>query len=276
MEKINIIKKDFEKEKKVTAIGYDRISSPKFLEKKLSPEVQKQRIIDYCKFKSWELLYVEVEVKSGKDIEGRTRFQKVLEDIRNGKANCLVVNDFSRSFRNMEEAIRIMNELRDIGSIIVSIANNVDTSTPDGRAMYGMLSVFNEMQRSFTKQRVEEIIQYKVERGLNIGKVPNGYKYAGKGKPVKINPEESQKIKEMFNMTINRISYKEICEKFNIKPFHYYRVIRNPFYTGKIIYNENIYIGLHEAIIDNETFEKANSILKRRKFNTPLLENVRQ
>lgn len=265
MEKINIIKKETEKEINLVGIGYDRISSPKFLEKKLSPEVQEQRIRDFCNFQKIKLLHVTIEVKTAKNIKGRLKFQEVLNDLRNGTANCLIVNDVSRAFRNLQEALSIMNELKEIGAYIFSISDNINTSTSNGRLIYGFLANIHEWQRNWTKDRVNEVIEYKIERGLNVGKIPFGYKFSGRGKPIKIDDKESGKIKDIFDLTIKGINYKEICKKYDLQFKSYYNIIRNQFYLGKIIYNGEIYQGIHEPIIDQEIFDNANSKIKTRK-----------
>lgn len=88
-------------------------------------------------------------------------------------------------------------------------------------------------------------------------KAPLGYNKTKEGK-LELNGE-SFTIKDIFNMTLKGIDHKTICEKHQIFPAQYYRIIHNKVYCGYINNqgqwkkSENV-----QAIITEEEFEKAN------------------
>jgi hypothetical protein len=54
------------------------------------------------------------------------------------------------------------------------------------------------------------------------------------------------------------ISYKDICQKFNLPTSTLYQIIKNPIYTGKIKYKGELFKANHPALIDEELFNKIN------------------
>jgi DNA invertase Pin-like site-specific DNA recombinase len=77
---------------------------------------------------------------------------------------------------------------------------------------------------------------------------------------LELDPEKARMIKNIFNMTLDGKNYKEICEKWDIHPAQYYRIIKNKTYCGYINYkgqwkkSDSV-----PAIITEEEFYKANA-----------------
>ena len=264
MEKINIIKKSFEQEKERTAISYVRVSTKRQEKYGLSLDVQSRLINDFCEKKNIKIINRYIEQKSAKNIDSRPELLNALKDLINGIANTLVVADKTRPFRNMKDAINKLDEFKKMGIDIIAIRDNIDTATQMGKIYFQVSSVFSELERELAKERVEAVMEDKVERGINVGKSPFGYKRTKKSEIVKIDLIESEIIKEIFKLTINKVSYDKICKIYNLNYKSYYNIIRNPFYIGKIIYDGEVYQGVHKLIIDEEIFNLANSKIKGR------------
>jgi len=74
---------------------------------------------------------------------------------RQRKIDAIVVWKLDRFGRSLAELINSLNELRDLGVVFVSLTESLDFSTPSGRAMAGMLSIFAEFEREIIRERVK-------------------------------------------------------------------------------------------------------------------------
>ena len=113
------------------------------------------------------------------------------------------------------------------------------------------------------KERVQLSFDRKISLGEALYRAPFGYIYQNK-KLVK-HPEDAEKVREIFGMWDAGINYKEICNKFNLSTSTLYQIIKNPIYTGKIKYKNELYKGKHPQLVDEELFNKIN--------NLPIQEN---
>ena len=99
---------------------------------------------------------------SGKNME-RKEFIKLLEHLRSG--DILVISSLSRLGRKTKELIELIDDLNLKGIILVSLKENIDTNSPMGRAMIGMISIFSELERELIVERVKDGIKNARARG---------------------------------------------------------------------------------------------------------------
>lgn len=102
------------------------------------------------------------------------------------------------------------------------MSENFDTSSPFGRAMIGILSVFAQLEREQIKERMTmgRIGAAKLGRWRGGSGVPLGYKYtAGDGGVLKIDEYEASQVKELFSLWNEGISSSAICTRFRSKGY---------------------------------------------------------
>lgn len=269
-------------DKKTKLVGiYIRISSDKQKEEGLSSKVQEKTLIDFCEEKEWNVykLYKDEGI-SGYSIKKRKGFLELLNDARNGIINVILILKFDRAFRNVMEAIMTLDEMSKIGVDFVSKGENIDTTTPYGRAMFQLISVFAELERNLTASRMDDIQNYKFSKGLMLGRCPIGYKpiFEDKKKRKKIiefivDPKKSEIVKEVFEMTADGVRWKDILDKFKISRSTYYDMIKNKTYVGIISYNGVERQGSHKPLISKELFKKVNPNVK---FNIEKDDNQKE
>ena len=107
------------------------------------------------------------EKASGTKREGRTELQKVLSILGNGDA--LVVTRLDRLGRSMRDLANIAHEIEQAGAYLKVIEQSVDTSTPAGRAFYGMLAVFAAFETDVRRERQLEGIAMAKRQGVYKG-----------------------------------------------------------------------------------------------------------
>lgn len=139
--------------KKMMVCGYARVSTDNQLENYSIPE-QVERIKAYCAAKGWTLLKVYTDGGYSGGNTDRPALQQMLNAIRAGKVDAIVVNKLDRLSRSQKDTLTLIeDELLAHGTDFVSINENFDTSTPFGRAMIGILSVFAQLEKDQITER---------------------------------------------------------------------------------------------------------------------------
>jgi len=245
------------------AVGYVRVSSLEQSREGLSIDAQIRRIQKYSDMMGWELSKIyRDEGRSGKDIKGRKGFKEMLLDTkkRNRKFSAVVVNKFDRAFRSSRDAILTIEQLGSLNIDIVSVSENIDTTTPMGKAMFTIITVFSQLERDLTSQRVREIHQDKFSRGEMLGKAPVGYKWNKRKKRMFVDKEKAEMVRDIFQMTVSGATHKQILEKHEIGSKMYYSILKNKVYIGMVQFGGQEKKGNHESIVSEELFHKANLI----------------
>ena len=147
----------------------------------------------------WEIVEVyREEGRSGKDTN-RPEFQKMLNDIENGKIDVLVCTKIDRVTRSLPDFYDLWENLERHDVDFWSINENWDTSRAESRAFMKILLVFAELERERTSERTKEKMQWRSEQGYSNGGQRLGYDINPKDKSTpKANPEE----KELVNLMI--------------------------------------------------------------------------
>lgn len=135
----------------------------------------------------------------------RPDLQRLLADIRDGLVDCLVVYQLDRLSRNVRDFSNIYADLEEHSVKFISLKENLDTSTPIGKAMMLVTMVFAQMERETIAERVSDNMHGLVKKGYwPIGTVPTGYKRkkieAGgkKHSTLEIDPEGAEYIKSVY------------------------------------------------------------------------------
>jgi len=124
-------------------------------------------------------------------------FLQVLELVKTGDS--LVVWKLDRLSRSMRDLVNTSGDLRDRGINLVSITENIDTSTPGGKCYFGILAALAELQLSQIRERTKAGIAHAKANGRLAGRP-------------KTKPSPSV-ILELVNSGRHR---DEICQELNI------------------------------------------------------------
>lgn len=96
----------------------------------------------------------------------RPAFNRMLEDMRHYKFNCIVVVRIDRLGRSLQHLLSLFDEFARKGVNFVSIDNNFDTSTPQGMLFLQITGAFVEYERNIISERTKEGLRGK----KNVGK----------------------------------------------------------------------------------------------------------
>lgn len=99
----------------------------------------------------------------------RPAFQKMMADVRKHKFKAIVVYRLDRISRNISDFTGLTDELNKLGVSFVSIREQFDTSTPMGRAMMFIISVFSQLERETIAERIRDNMHELAKTGRWLG-----------------------------------------------------------------------------------------------------------
>ena len=195
----------------------------------------------------------------------RPGFDSLMQDVKDGKADCIVVKDLSRFGRNYREAGNYIERIFPfMGVRFVALTDNFDTlhaeRTDDGYIV-PLKNMLNEMYSRDMSKKVGTALAEKRKRGELIGAVWAVYGYRKcADDPHKIEPDEETApvVQEMFRMRADGMSYYKIVQELNRRGipapsrYHYLKgdtkcaryadVVWQPQVARRILCNE-VYLG---------------------------------
>ena len=198
----------------------------------------------------------------------RPALQSMLSAIRSGGADAVVVYKLDRLSRSQKDTMALLeDELLAYNTDFISISENFDTSSPFGRAMIGILSIFAQLEKD---QITERFTMGRIGRGKagyfhGGGNAPTGYDYID-GELV-VNEYEAQAVKDVFSFFLSGKSINQIqnliAQKYggSWTATKVRNILQNSLYTGKVKFKGQEYEGVHQPIIDEETYAEANRLL---------------
>ena len=235
--------------------------------------------------------------KSGKSIEGRPAFKKMLSDIKNGlEIDYILVYKLSRFGRNAADILNSLEFVQSYGINLICIEEGIDSSQTSGKLLISVLSAVAEIER---ENIIEQTMNGRREKarqgGWNGGFAPYGYYL--KDNQLLIEETEAEAIRIIFDKFANSdVGLGGVAKYLNLQGIkkiprqngtletwssHFIRLILdNPVYCGKIAYGRRTrekvkgtkneykqvhtddYIledGQHEGIVSEELWQKAHT-----------------
>jgi len=248
--------------------GYTRVSTQEQAISGLGLKVQRDKIEAYCISQDWDLLEVyEDPGVTGATLD-RPAFNQMMLDASNDIFDMILtykIDRISRSLKNL--LILVEDTLKPLGIALKSVTESfIDTSSPEGMAMFQVLGTFSELERKqITRKLSDARIKKSDGGGYAGGYLPYGYDVL-KGKLI-INESESAIVKQIFAYRKEGFSLRQIVKelndkniptkkngKWNAEAVRY--ILCNILYTGSITYGGKIVKGHHDGIVSKILFNK--------------------
>lgn len=232
-----------------TAI-YIRVSTQEQAMEGYSIQAQTERLQAYCKAKGWGVFHAYTDAGfSGSNMQ-RPALSQLLDDVEAGRVDCVLVYKLDRLSRSQKDTLHMIEDVfLDHGCDFVSMSENFDTSTPLGRAMIGILSVFAQLEREQIRERMAMGRTERAKSGLwqGGGWVPIGYDYVdGRLVPNPVRAAAVRDIYDLFLAGTPITSIKLIVNKkyaLNLADTTVRSVLSHRLYVGDIVWMGNVYKG---------------------------------
>ena len=235
-----------------------------------SIDAQIDLLKSYLKSKEWENFEIYTDPGfSGKNLE-RPAIQKLIQDCKDGKIDTVLVFKLDRISRSQKDTLYLIEEIfnkYDVG--FISIRENFDTTTPFGKAMIGILSVFAQLERETILERTRLGLKKRAEDGYwrGGGKTPFAYDYDKSSGMLVINEERKVIFDLMKTLRMQGYSYNELSKVTGYDEAWIQGILSSKTNLGKIPYKGELFDGRHEAIISEEEYQQLQEIEKQRSRN---------
>lgn len=227
-----------EKATKGTRIAaYIRVSTDEQAESGLGLASQRARCKAMAEAKGWNepTFYEDAGYSGTKTIEQRPGLQALMNDVRGGKVEVIIVLSLDRLARVVRITLDIAEELRQHCVDLVSCKESIDTSTPHGNFFFVVTAAFAQLERDLISQRTVDALAERVKRdGIMGGKLPYGYKRVFEIHndkrvcvDIEIDSEEAQFVRKIFAMNRRGISLRKIGEAIGKRHTSIVEILKN-------------------------------------------------
>jgi len=234
-----------------------------------SIDVQKERLEAYVKSMFSEPDTVTMYIDggfTGANLD-RPRMKDMIADIQNGLITHVIVMKLDRLSRSQRDTLYLIEDVFTPNNVsFISINESFNTSTSFGRTAISILSAFAQMERETIYERTRSGMKKRVEAGywMGGGIVPFGYDY-DQNKGILVPNSDAETVRLIYKMYIDGNSEDMIAQKLSLKYDRLvHQILTRKSNTGVIVYKGEEYQGLHEPIIDKETYDLAMDIMKQR------------
>jgi DNA invertase Pin-like site-specific DNA recombinase len=135
-----------------------------------NPEMQLAEVRRFCQSRGWEMAgeFVDSGVSGSK--ERRPALDKLLALCRRRLVDAVVVYRYDRFARSLRQLVNALEEFRALGIDFVSLHEGVDTSTPNGRLVFGIFASIAEFERELIRDRVRSGLASARAKGVPLGR----------------------------------------------------------------------------------------------------------
>lgn len=198
----------------MTVALYIRVSTDEQAEQGFSLDAQQEKLILYCKSKGWDdyKLYID-DGYTGTNTH-RPALNRMLRHIEDKKIHFVLVYKLDRLSRKQKDILELIEDKFEKNNVSFnSHQEMIDTSTPFGKAMLGVLAVFAQLDRDMIIERLTVGRRQRVSEGKWYGgRVPFGYAWDKELQQLHIVPEEARLVKEIYRMYLEGHSRLSISE----------------------------------------------------------------
>ncbi len=262
--KIEILEKRIvlPRNKKLRVAAYIRVSSEK--DEALN-SLQNQEMTYTAQIAAnpdWELAGIYSDCGISGTLEARPEFQRMMSDARAGKINLIITKSFSRFARNTITLLSALRELKSYNIEVIFENDNIRSLSTGGELLITLLAAKDQAE-SFS---ASENQRWRIKKLFKQGLLPGGVRmlgYRSENNRLRIIPEETQIVKQIYSDYLSGMGYIAIAKKLNKMG---YRSIKQRYWQRSsvrdILYNEK-YTG---SMLLQKTYTK-DHISKKRMVN---------
>lgn len=256
-------------------IIYARVSSGRQAEKELSIPAQLRALRQYAVEHNMNVVGTFQDTATGRSFKERAGLMAALRLVReDGNIKALAVHKVDRLARNMFEHLMLKRELQALNATIISVVEHFDAS-PMGDFIEHIMAAQAEFYSANLSIEVKKGLEERLQRGGWNGLPPIGY--LRKDKKIIVDPARAPLILKAFalwatgNMTAKMVAnmiYEQGLVSRNgnrIEGNHWCRILKDPFYIGRMRTRSGLYQGLHIPIVPKELFEQCQTVFKTKK-----------
>jgi DNA invertase Pin-like site-specific DNA recombinase len=178
-----------------------------------SVEMQTSDLRGYCDQRGFEVYkeFSDQGISGTKD--KRPGLDELMADAKKKKFDVVLVWRFDRFARSTKHLITALEEFRHLGIDFISYHENIDTSSPLGKAMFTIVSAIAELERNILLERVRAGLKRAKENGTILGRP----------KRLDLDVKELKKMRDK-----EKLSLRQIAKRVKACPATVYKSLKNP------------------------------------------------
>ncbi|MBR5091719.1 MAG: recombinase family protein [Ruminiclostridium sp.] len=231
---------------------------------------------------------------TGTCTDKRDEFNRMMNDARKHKFDRVIVKSVTRFARNTKDCLEAVRELKQLGISVYFEENNIDTNKTDGEAMITLLGMVAQNESLSISKNMRWGIQKRMQNGTYINH-SSAYGYRYEDRKHLIDEPAADTVRRIFSDYLNGLGVQTIAETLSEETgesWNYTKVryiLGNERYIGDSLFQKKYntdtlpfkkklnkgelpryYVeGTQEPIIDRDTFNSVQELLKRRENNNP-------
>lgn len=217
---------------------------------------------------------------SGGSME-RPALQQLMEDIKAGKVNIVVVYKIDRLTRSLADFAKLVEVFDRHNVSFVSVTQSFNTTTSMGRLTLNVLLSFAQFEREVIGERIRDKISASKKKGMWMGGCPP-LGYDVKERRLVINEQEAKTIRYIFDQLLELKTIMRLKGHLDMKGITskawvsangrehkgqphgrgaLHHLLSNPIYAGYIRHRKEIHEGMHEPIIPRGQWQRVQETL---------------
>jgi site-specific DNA recombinase len=194
----------------------------------------------------------------------------------------------------LSDFAKIVESFDGKGVSFLSVTQQFNTTTSMGRLTLNVLLSFAQFEREVTGERIRDKVAASKKKGMWMGGiVPLGYDHSDR--QLHINQAEAKQVREVFKHYLRPRSVFDLYDYLKVNGYRskqrirtdgkntggsvlsrgtLYHLLSNPVYIGKTRHGGKLYPGRHEAIIDQETWDKTAEVLASNRIQRRTSRNL--
>lgn len=223
----------------------------------------------------------------------RPALQRLLDDVRAGKVDVIVVYKVDRLTRSLADFAKLVELFDQYDVSFVSVTQQFNTTTSMGRLTLNVLLSFAQFEREVTSERIRDKIAASKRKGLWVGGMaPLGYDT--KDRKITVNEPEAERVRDIFRsylklgsigLLLADLRRRGVTTKARtlksgqrIGGIAFTRgslahLLRNRFYIGQVAFKGELLPGEQPAIIDQKLFDAVQAKLDEQLNNHKALRS---
>lgn len=260
---------------------YIRVSTEEQAAEGYSVSAQKQKLQAFCLSQDWEIAgFYADEGISAKDTN-RPELQKMLEDIKAGLVDCVLVYRLDRLTRSVFDLYKLLEIFEQNGCKFKSATEVYDTTTAMGRMFITIVAALAQWERENMAERISFGLEEKARQGKYCHNVPPfGFSLDKKTYKLSKKDGESEVAKMIFDLYQQGYGMNKLAGYLNKKGLYtragnYWsdntimKVLRNETYAGTNVWKDIRVKNAHEQIIDFDTWQSVQDLIGSRAGKPP-------
>ena len=217
---------------------------------------------------------------SGGSME-RPALKKLLDAVRARRIDVIIVYKVDRLTRSLADFAKLVELFDEHQVSFVSVTQAFNTTTSMGRLTLNVLLSFAQFEREVTGERIRDKIAASKKKGIWMGGVvPLGYRVESRA--LYVVEDHAAFVRDLFRRYLecgSVVRLKTLLDQEKIRlPIridgrgkmtggglisrgHLYKILSSPIYVGRLTHKGQVHEGLHDPIVDHETWDRVQRLL---------------